>query len=321
MSKTRKTKKQNEIDKSLKPKPKHLKYKILKQKSSLLVKMQNFKTMFDLNDPDSDLHHKVIKNAHKLIATDLANEFLNIQDLKDQKFKARKCNDWGINWEGNKILVMAIARAGLVGAKSFAETIGANLGYVVTEKDSNGEIFIKEYNTLNIDRNKIQHIIYFDPIISSGETLAKVIKFGIIEKGFCNPKISIFAFLTSADSINLLDNLLDDKQINQPIDVIVAQQDWERGPGYLKPGSGDAGDKLFGIQVIQDKQEVINKYREKYKKHNLLAQKKFVDFNESDSEICPENDLNINAALPNNKSIMERTSESLDKSEENFFMI
>ncbi|GAA4124900.1 uracil phosphoribosyltransferase [Nocardioides fonticola] len=82
-----------------------------------------------------------------------------------------------------------------------------------------------------------------DPMLATGGTLAAAIRF-LVDRGADH--ITAICLLTAPEGCQRLDDLLADLDV--PVTVVTAAMDERLNEkGYIVPGLGDAGDRLYGI--------------------------------------------------------------------------
>ena len=82
-----------------------------------------------------------------------------------------------------------------------------------------------------------------DPMLATGGTLAATVRF-LVDRGADH--ITCVCLLAAPEGLQLLERLLDDLQV--PCTVVVAAVDERLNErGYIIPGLGDAGDRLYGV--------------------------------------------------------------------------
>jgi len=82
-----------------------------------------------------------------------------------------------------------------------------------------------------------------DPMLATGGTLAATVRF-LVDRGADH--ITCICLLAAPEGLQKLEQLLDDLQV--PCTVVVAGVDERLNEnGYIVPGLGDAGDRLYGV--------------------------------------------------------------------------
>jgi uracil phosphoribosyltransferase len=82
-----------------------------------------------------------------------------------------------------------------------------------------------------------------DPMLATGGTLAATVRF-LVDRGADH--ITCICLLAAPEGLHRMEQLLDDLQV--PCTVVVAGVDERLNEkGYIVPGLGDAGDRLYGV--------------------------------------------------------------------------
>ncbi|KAJ5947054.1 hypothetical protein N7466_000069 [Penicillium verhagenii] len=145
-----------------------------------------------------------------------------------------------------RIAVIVILRSGLAMADSFlaafpedADTVTYHLG-LFREKESLRPI--EYYNKLPAKSPKIKHAYILDPLVATGGTAKAAID---ILRDWGVDRITLFALLGSEIGLQKVANVWP-----ECTDVFVGAIDKELDDkGYVKPGLGDIGDRLFGTSL------------------------------------------------------------------------
>ncbi|KAJ5760134.1 hypothetical protein N7520_007290 [Penicillium odoratum] len=145
-----------------------------------------------------------------------------------------------------KVAVIVILRSGLAMADSFlaafpddADTVTYHLG-LFREKESLRPI--EYYNKLPAKSPKIKRAYILDPLVATGGTAKAAID---ILRDWGVDHITLFALLGSEIGLQKVANVWP-----ECTDVFVGAIDKELDDkGYVKPGLGDIGDRLFGTSL------------------------------------------------------------------------
>jgi uracil phosphoribosyltransferase len=82
-----------------------------------------------------------------------------------------------------------------------------------------------------------------DPMLATGGTLAATVRF-LVDRGADH--ITCICLLAAPEGLHRMEQLLDDLRV--PWTVVVAGVDQRLNEkGYIVPGLGDAGDRLYGV--------------------------------------------------------------------------
>lgn len=146
----------------------------------------------------------------------------------------------GIEILENKITFVAILRAGLGMLDSLLKIIpGAKVGHIGLYRD---EVTLKavEYFSKFPKNIKDTEVLLLDPMIATGGSIVDSIKI-LKKQGVKN--IKILSLIASPEGLDRVTNEFDD------VDIYVAAIDEGLNEkGYIVPGLGDAGDRIFGTQ-------------------------------------------------------------------------
>lgn len=137
------------------------------------------------------------------------------------------------------ILLIPILRAGLGLLNGFSEILPeAKIGHIGLYRDENNQI--KEYLYKLPEISKNAKVILLDPMLATGASLAIAIK-KINQEGFND--ISVVTLIASEPGIKYIENIYPTVKIfSTALDPILNEK------GYIIPGLGDAGDRLFGTK-------------------------------------------------------------------------
>ncbi|KAJ5664666.1 hypothetical protein N7462_011479 [Penicillium macrosclerotiorum] len=147
---------------------------------------------------------------------------------------------------GEKIAVIVVLRSGLAMADSFlaalpedADTVTYHLG-LFREKQSLRPV--EYYNKLPRKSDRIKRAYILDPLVATGGTARAAID---ILKDWGVEKITLFSLLGSETGINNVAHAWP-----EGAEICVGAIDKELDDkGYVKPGLGDIGDRLFGTAL------------------------------------------------------------------------
>lgn len=146
----------------------------------------------------------------------------------------------GYRLSGKKLAVVPILRAGLGMVDAFLEIVPtARVGHIGLYRDPETFKAIEYYIKLPQDVSE-REIFVLDPMIATGNTLEAAI--GMLKEHGCK-SIRVIALIGAPEGIKLL-------QENHPdVDIYIAALDPSLDDHmYIRPGLGDAGDRLFGTK-------------------------------------------------------------------------
>ena len=142
--------------------------------------------------------------------------------------------------DGKKLVFVSILRAGngiLDGVLSVVP--GARVGHIGLYRDPNTLQAVEYYFKMPKDREE-RDLVVVDPMLATGNSAAAA----VTRLKECKPKsIKFLCLLTCPEGINAMFNAHPD------VPIYTAAIDRElNSHGYILPGLGDAGDRIFGTQ-------------------------------------------------------------------------
>ncbi|WP_106817435.1 uracil phosphoribosyltransferase [Janibacter massiliensis] len=149
----------------------------------------------------------------------------------------------GVHLSDPKPVVVPILRAGLGMLDGMVRLLPtAEVGFLGMLRDEETLEAVAYANRLPEDLSGRQCYV-LDPMLATGGTLAMTIQF-LAERGADD--ITAVTLLSAPEGIEALRGHVDD--LNVPVTLVTAAVD-ERlnDKGYIVPGLGDAGDRLYGI--------------------------------------------------------------------------
>jgi uracil phosphoribosyltransferase len=149
----------------------------------------------------------------------------------------------GVRLSQPKPLVVPILRAGLGMLDGMVRLLPtAEVGFL-------GMIRDEETLTVSTYADRVPHdlsgrqVFALDPMLATGGTLAAAIRF-LIERGADD--ITAICLLSAPEGVARLEGELDG--LGVPVSVVTAAMDQKLNElGYIVPGLGDAGDRLYGV--------------------------------------------------------------------------
>jgi uracil phosphoribosyltransferase len=149
----------------------------------------------------------------------------------------------GVKLAAPRPLVVPILRAGLGMLEGMTRLIPtAEVGFVGMVRNETTLIATTYAERLPTDLTGRQCYI-LDPMLATGGTLAAAVQF-LVKRGAVD--ITCICLLAAPEGIARLTELLDDLQV--PCTLVVAGVDEKLNDvGYIVPGLGDAGDRLYGV--------------------------------------------------------------------------
>ncbi len=154
-----------------------------------------------------------------------------------KKIKASKIKD--------KIVLLPILRAGLGLTKGFVdlypEVITSHIGIYRDEESLKPVQYYFRFPKIKEKRNL--NVIILDPMIATGGSVIFTIEY-LLNMGI--KKISVVSLLAAPEGINAINKRFN-KNEKKFIEIITCSLDENlNNQGYIVPGLGDAGDRMFG---------------------------------------------------------------------------
>jgi len=149
----------------------------------------------------------------------------------------------GIKLSSPKPLVVPILRAGLGMLEGMVRLLpSAEVGFLGMLRDEETLQAITYANRLPDDLSGRQCYV-LDPMLATGGTLAMSLKY-LVDRGADD--ITAVTLLSAPEGIKALETEMDDMHV--PITLVTgAIDDHLNEKGYIVPGLGDAGDRLYGV--------------------------------------------------------------------------
>ena len=149
----------------------------------------------------------------------------------------------GVKMSSPRPLVVPILRAGLGMLEGMTRLIPtAEVGFVGMVRDET-TLQASTYAERLPDDLSGRQCYVLDPMLATGGTLAAAVQF-LTKRGA--DQITCITLLASPEGIERLGHLLDDLSV--PCILVTAAVDEKlNDSGYIVPGLGDAGDRLYGV--------------------------------------------------------------------------
>jgi uracil phosphoribosyltransferase len=149
----------------------------------------------------------------------------------------------GVKLATPKPLVVPILRAGLGMLDGMTRLLPtAEVGFLGMIRDEE-TLKATTYATRLPDDLTGRQVYLLDPMLATGGTLAAATRF-VVERGADH--ITAICLLAAPEGVDLLERETSDLQV--PLTVVTAAMDERLNEkGYIVPGLGDAGDRLYGV--------------------------------------------------------------------------
>lgn len=170
----------------------------------------------------------------------MAYEVTRDMPLEDLEVETPICKMTGKVIAGRQVGIVPILRAGLGMVNGVLKLIpAAKVGHIGVYRDPDTLQPVEYYCKLPVDVEERQ-VIILDPMLATGGSASAAIQF--VKERNVN-SIKFMCLLAAPEGIELL------QKEHPDVDIFTAAID-ERlnGHGYIVPGLGDAGDRLFGTK-------------------------------------------------------------------------
>jgi len=149
----------------------------------------------------------------------------------------------GVRLSSPKPLVVPILRAGLGMLEGMMRLLPtAEVGFLGMVRDET-TLTATTYATRLPDDLSGRQCYVLDPMLATGGTLAAAVRF-LVDRGADD--ITVICLLTAPEGVDRLERELADLAV--PVTVVTAAMDERLNElGYIVPGLGDAGDRLYGV--------------------------------------------------------------------------
>ena len=148
----------------------------------------------------------------------------------------------GVKLAQPKPLVVPILRAGLGMLDGMTRLIPtAEVGFLGMIRDE-ATLQASTYATRLPDDLSGRQVYVLDPMLATGGTLAAAIRF-LMDRGASD--VTAICLLAAPEGVEAIEQVFGE---DSPVTVVVAGMDQKLNDvGYIVPGLGDAGDRLYGV--------------------------------------------------------------------------
>ncbi|EFX03856.1 uracil phosphoribosyltransferase [Grosmannia clavigera kw1407] len=148
--------------------------------------------------------------------------------------------------KGEKIAIIVILRSGMAMMEPFLSTLSEDLDLVIYHlglfREKQTLQPIEYYNKLPMKSPNIKKAIVLDPVVATGGTAAAALS---ILKDWGVEEVNFYCLLASTPGLKRVTSVWP-----EGCSFVVGAQDAELDvKGYVKPGVGDIGDRLFGTAL------------------------------------------------------------------------
>lgn len=199
----------------------------------------NLSVMRDKNTTQVDFKNSLDRISYILAAETYASSGLENKTVNTpfKKIEGSKISD--------RIIILPILRAGLGLTRGFIdlypEAITSHIGIYRDEESLKPVKYYFRFPKLKDKANV--HVIIIDPMIATGGSVNFTIEY-LLNMGI--KKISVASLLCAPEGINAINNRFNRSE-KKSIEIITCSLDEKLNEkGYIVPGLGDAGDRMFG---------------------------------------------------------------------------
>ena len=189
---------------------------------------------------DQDTGPKDFRDLVEELSMLVAYEVTRDLPLEDVEVETPMCKMTGQVIAGRKIGIVPILRAGLGMVNGVHRLIPtAKVGHIGLYRDPETLLPVEYYCKLPTDVEERQ-IIVLDPMLATGGSASAAISF-LKKRGVSS--IKLMCLLSAPEGIALI------QREHPDVDIFTAAIDEKlTSHGYILPGLGDAGDRLFGTK-------------------------------------------------------------------------
>ena len=189
---------------------------------------------------DKDTGPKDFRDLVDEVSVLMAYEVTRDMPLEEREVETPMGKAQGQVIAGKKIGIVPILRAGLGMVDGILRLIPtAKVGHIGVYRDPETLLPVEYYCKLPVDVGE-RNIIVIDPMLATGGSAAAAIRY-LKERGVFS--IKLMCLVAAPEGIELI------QREHPDVDIFTAAVD-ERlnSHGYIVPGLGDAGDRLFGTK-------------------------------------------------------------------------
>jgi len=191
---------------------------------------------------DKNTGTKDFKDLVEEIAMFMAYEVTRNLPLEEVEIETPICKTKAMTLSGKKLGVIPILRAGLGMVNGILKLIpAAKVGHIGLYRDPESLKPVEYYCKLPTDINE-RELIVVDPMLATGGSAIAAISF-LLQRGAVIENIKLVNLIAAPEGIKAVTEKYPE------IEIFVAAVDEKLDEhGYIVPGLGDAGDRLFGTK-------------------------------------------------------------------------
>lgn len=200
--------------------------------------IQHKLTMIRQKDCGTKVFREVVNEISMLMAYEVSRDL----PLEDIEIETPMITSVQKTLSGKKVAVIPILRAGLGMVDGIVELIpAAKIGHVGLYRDHDTLEPVEYFVKLPSDIAERQ-LFVVDPMLATGGSAVAAIE-ALIKRGAQASAIKFVCLVAAPEGVEVL------KQAHPDIDIYTACLDEKLNEnGYILPGLGDAGDRLFGTK-------------------------------------------------------------------------
>lgn len=187
--------------------------------------------------------HTVVRDFRELaqeISMLMAFEAMRDLTLEDVVIETPVAQAQAKRLSGKKLALVAILRAGLVMVDGILRLVpAARVGHIGLYRDPATLKPVEYYNKLPSDIAE-RDVFVLDPMLATGGSAAAAIT---ILKGLGATRVRLLCILGAPEGVEAVHSAHPDVEI-----ILAAQDERLNDHGYIVPGLGDAGDRIYGTR-------------------------------------------------------------------------
>jgi len=187
-----------------------------------------------------DLGSRDFRALIKEIAMMMCYEATRNLKLQDKEIATPICNTVGKELAGKKLAIIPILRAGLGMVEGMLDMIpAAKVGHIGLYRDPETLEPVEYYCKLPVDCDERETFVV-DPMLATGGSSVAAIQL-LKDKGV--KKIHFLCIIAAPEGVERM------RKAHPDVDIYIGAMDEKLNDhGYIVPGLGDAGDRIFGTK-------------------------------------------------------------------------
>lgn len=198
--------------------------------------IQSKMTQIRMKETPTKMFKELVKEITSLMCYELTREL----ETEEFEIETPVCKTIGTKIKGEDLVLIPILRAGLGMVEGIQDLIpNAKTGHIGIYRDPETLLPV-EYLCKLPPKMENRDIIILDPMLATGGSAEKAIE---ILKTYNVKSIRLACLVGCPEGVKLVNEKHPDVSI-----YLAAMDDGLNEQGYIVPGLGDAGDRLFGTQ-------------------------------------------------------------------------